>query len=58
MHTKSLKVSPKTWLIAILLGMTAFASGCSTTGHSGGMGGFLNARGNCFVTVGGTPWCR
>jgi|LauGreDrversion4_2_1035121.scaffolds.fasta_scaffold02334_16 ABC-type transporter Mla maintaining outer membrane lipid asymmetry permease subunit MlaE len=58
MRTKSLKMSPKAWFIALLVGMTAFASGCTTSGHSGGFGGFVNSSGSCFVNTGGTPWCR
>ncbi|MCX6106987.1 MAG: hypothetical protein NTY08_14270 [Proteobacteria bacterium] len=46
------------WIITAVAGVMLLASGCSTTGGGGAMGGFSNTRGSCFVAASGTPWCR
>jgi cysteine synthase len=58
MRTRSVKMGPKLWFISVVLGISAIATGCGTTGHSAGLGGFVNSRGSCFVTSAGMPWCR
>ena len=45
-------------IITAVAGVVFLASGCSTTGGGSATGGFLNARGSCFIAASGTPWCR